>query len=172
MGVRLVLPQPTYRLEGVRIDYGLTPEQTVKLLPGSNPDIALWPEDKIELWHGGKTGVVEVTLPILWNRQFYTTARGRQEQEAFGVGFGWPVEIASLALPENEPERIRKVLHELGMWWLIALRQSDEELWRYEDDFHLFYLDLRPDYFRFSLDFAVVAWDDHYAMVGAPQVPQ
>ena len=171
MGARLVLPQPAHRLEGVKIDYGLTPKQAAELLSGSNPDIALWPEDKMELWHGGKTGVVEATLPILWDRQPFTTAQGRQKQEASEIGFSWPVEIASLALPENEPEQIRKALHDLGMWWLVALRQSDEELWRRDDRFRPFCLCLYPDDFRFGLGDADFDWNDGHALVGAPQVP-
>ncbi len=172
MGARLVLPQPAYRLEGVKIDYGLTPKQAVELLSGSNPDIGLWPEDKMELWHGGKTGIVEATLPILWDRQSFNTAQGRQKQEASGIGFGWPVEIASLALPENEPEQIRKALYDLGMWWLVALRQSNEELWQHDGDFRPFFLSLDPSYFKFDLYSAVVGWGDCDALAGAPQVSQ
>lgn len=172
MGARLVLPQPAYRLEGVKIDYDLMPKQAVELLSGSNPDIGLWPEDKMELWNGGKTGVVETTLPILWDRQSFTTAQGRQKQEASGIGFALPVEIASLALPENEPEQIRKALHELGMWWLVALRQSDEELWQHDSVFRPFCLVLFPDCFEFGLGFAGVDWDDLSALAGAPQVSQ
>ena len=172
MGARLVLPQPAYRLEGVKIDYGLTPKQAAELLSGSNPDIALWPEDKMELWHGGKTGVVEATLPILWDRQPFTTAQGRQKQEASEIGFSWPVEIASLALPENEPEQIRKALHDLGMWWLVALRQSDEELWRRAGRFRPFFLHLRPACFEFGLGCTGGGWDGGSALAGAPQVSQ
>ena len=172
MGARLVLPQPAYRLEGVKIDYGLTPKQAAELLSGSNPDIALWPEDKMELWHGDKTGVVEATLPILWDRQPFTTAQGRQKQEASEIGFSWPVEIASLALPENDPEQIRKALHEMGMWWLVALRQSDEELWQRDGGFRPFDLNLHPDDFRFNLDDTDDDWHDRNALAGAPQVSQ
>jgi len=172
MGARLVLPQPAHRLEGVKIDYGLTPKQAAELLSGSNPDIALWPEDKMELWHGGKTGVVEAALPILWDRQSFTTAQGRQKQEASGIGFGWPVEVASLALPENEPEQIRKALHELGIWWLVALRQSDKELWLHNGGFRPFYLRRSPDYFEFGLDCAGGDWSGSDALAGAPQVSQ
>lgn len=170
MGARLVLPQPAYRLEGVRIDYGLTPQQAVELLPGSNPDIALWPEDKIALWHGGKTGVVEATLPILWDRQSFTTAQGRQKQKASGIGFSWPVEIASLALPENEPEQIRKALYDLGIWWLVSLRQSSKELSRNGSYFRLFCLLLGPDFLDFAFPSTDFAWDDNCALAGTPKV--
>ncbi len=171
MGARLVLPQPAYQLKGVKIDYGLTPKQAVGLLPESNPDIAKWPEELMGLWNGGQTGVVEAaTLPILWDHQEFNTAQGRQKQEASGIGFSWPVEIASLALPENEPEQIRNGLYELGMRWLVALRQSNEELWRLDGRFRPFCLGLGPVYFGFGLDFATGVWGGNGALPGSPQV--
>lgn len=169
---RLVVLQPAYRLEDVKFDYRLTPKQAVELLPGSNTDIALWPEDKLDLWNGGQTGIVErANLPIIWPGRSFSTAEGRREQEASGIGFAWPVEIASLLLPENEPERIRKELNSMGVWWLVALRRSNEELWRHGGYFRPFYLCLIRDYFKFNLGNAGNDWGGCRALVGAPQVP-
>ncbi|MEI8143413.1 MAG: hypothetical protein WCG48_02255 [Candidatus Berkelbacteria bacterium] len=169
-GVRLVVPQLAYRLEGVRINYDLTPKETVGLLSGSNSDIALWPEDKMGLWNDGKTGVVEdAVLPFLWPKQSFSTAQGRQQQAP--IGYVLPVELASLALPENDPQRIRKEINALGIWALVALRQSDEELWRLGGHFRPFYLDLFPRFFWFSLGCSGDDWSVRSALVGAPQVP-
>ena len=168
--VRLVIPQPTYRLEGVRINYDLTPRQTVKLLSGSNSDIANWPDDLMHLWNGGKSGVVEgATLPFLWRHRQFSTAQGRQEQAP--IGYVLPVELASLALPENDPQQIQKMLTEQGIYALVALRQSDEELWRLDGFFRPFCLSLDPRCFRFYLSCAGEAWDGPCALPGSPQVP-
>jgi len=177
VAVRIVVPMPVYRLKKVIINWDLTPKQAVGLLSGSNPDIALWPEggDRMGLWNGGKTGVEKgMTLPIYWDRRSFSTAEGRQKQAASGIGFAWPVVIASLALPENEPERVRKELNEdkkIGMWALVALRRSDEELWPHGDLFRPFCLYLYPCGFRFGLGGAGRVWVGHNALVGAPQVP-
>ena len=177
VAVRIVVPMPVYRLKKVIINWDLTPKQAVGLLSGSNPDIALWPEggDQMGLWNGGKTGVEEgMTLPIYWDRRSFSTAEGRQKQAASGIGFAWPVVIASLALPENEPERVRKELNEdkeIGMWALVALRQRDEELWLHDGSFRPFCLCLSPYGFGFHLGYAGLDWLDSNALVGAPQVP-
>jgi len=166
----LVAP-PIYWLEGVKIDYSLTPEQAVARLSVSNPDIALWPEDKMGLWNGGKAGILErATLPIFWDKYRFTTAQGRQKQEVSKIGFVWPVEIVSLAaLPENDPQRIKKELNKLGIWSLVVLRISNKELWRRDGDFRPFFFYLDPDCSRFGLGYTRHEWDPSCAMVGAPQ---
>lgn len=171
--VRLVAPQLTHRLEGVKIDYDLTPRRAIELLPDSNPDIALWPEDKMNLWNGGKAGIVEeATLPIFWPKKSFSTAAGRQEQETLGIGFSWPVEIASIALlKKKDLQRIREELNKLGIWYLVALRTKNEELWQRVGCFRPFCLYLNPLYFEFNLGNAGNDWDDRSALVGAPQVP-
>jgi len=171
MGVRIVVPKPVIWLKGFKIDYSLTPEQAEGLLPGSS--IASWPADLMGLWNGGKTGVVErAALPIYWERRRFTIAQCRQKQEASGIGFGWPVELASLALPENKPERIARALNKLGMWILVVLRPRDKELLRRQGSSHPFCFNLEPDSFHYLKFFLITARGDLSggALVGAPQV--
>ena len=98
MAAKLVFPRLFCRINDVVIDYNLKPEDVAKRIYG------LWPKDKIELWNGGKAGVVKAaTIPIYWGRHTFTTAQGREEQEASDIGFALPVEVASLVvMPENK----------------------------------------------------------------------
>jgi hypothetical protein len=147
----------------VDVNYDQTPAEATKGLPNNNPLIAQYPQD---LWSGGKVGIVEgVSVPIHFPRRYFTTAEGRKAQSE--IGYGLPAEIATLKGGD-----IRQALRNEGIWALVALCQSDEQLWRFGSSFRPVFscLDLR--YHGFHLNFADVDWPSSNALVGAPQVPK
>jgi hypothetical protein len=147
----------------VVVNYDQTPAEAMKGLPNNDPLIADYPQ---YLWSGGKVGIVEgVSIPIHFPRRYFTTAEGRKAQSE--IGYGLPAEIAAL-----KGEDIRRALRAKRIWALVALCQSNEQLWWFGRLFRLVSLRLAPDCHGFSLDFADNNWSDGCAVVGAPQVPK
>lgn len=172
MGVRIERSQPHWWLRDVEISYDLMPQEAFDLLPGSNCDIKSWPEDQMCRWNGGKTGVVKADIPLLRLPQAYATDQGRQRQEESGIGFSLPVEIASLALPQNEPAKTQLELNKQEkMWALVVLGQSDEKLLQLCGSSWSFCLYLYPYYFKFNLVRTDYDWGGDNVLAGAPQVP-
>jgi len=149
-------------VQDLTVSYDQTPSEAMAELPNNNSLVADHPQ---ELWSGGKSGVVEgVSIPIQFPRHRFTTVEGRQAQSE--IGYGLPADVAAL-----KGEDVRQALRAEGIWALVALCQSDEQLWRFGGGFRLVYLYLGPRYHGFDLGFADRDWGDDVALVGAPQVP-
>lgn len=163
--VRIETPSPNQILvHGLTVNYDHTPSEAVAGLPNNNSLIASsFPK---ELWSGDKTGIVtDVTLPFWFPRQQFSTSDGRRMQGQ--IGYCLPAEIAAL----KDEEEARKTLRDMGIWALVALRQSDEMLWRDPNG------NLRPVYFCLGryylglyLGYAFNDWHGDSALGGAPQV--
>lgn len=146
----------------VVVNYGQAPKDAMKGLPNNNPDVAKYPQ---QLWNGGKSGIVEgVSIPIHFPRHYFTTAEGRKAQAE--IGYGCPADVAAL-----KGEDVRQALRNEGIWALVALCQSDEQLWQFGVGFRPVYLSLNPNYRGLYLGFADFDWHGDDALVGAPQVP-
>jgi hypothetical protein len=150
--IKVVLRPPVVCLEGITINYDLTPQKASNLLLHNDMSIASWPQDKMKYWNGGKTGTVNnATFPLLRLESKFDTTRGRSMQRDAQINFAWPVEIASLALPQNSPRRVMHELRNIGIDTIVALRQSGEELcilpigngWHVEAKPHCFCLNIK-----------------------------
>lgn len=148
----LVFPQVAFLLRPVEIDYCLTPEDAIRLLPKSDPEIAKWPKNKMHLWNGCKKEVIEkTTLPFLWNSDKFFIDDGRIRQRCAKIGFALPCEIASLAMESNEPEATMHTLSDLGIRYVMAIRESDDELWLHNERPWTFYLDVKQKKFGLAI---------------------
>ena len=171
MGMLIQRPQPLWRLR-VEVDFDLTPRQAVELLPGSNSDIKLWPEDQMVRWNGGRTGIDVVEFSVLWTKQLFNRDQGRQMLGAASLDPILPVMLASLARPENDPKQMREELNKgegEGMWGLVVLGENDDDLLRLDDDFWVLYLCLDPSYFCFDLGGRREYLGDYFALPGLPK---
>lgn len=145
------------------VNYDQTPSEAMEGLPNNNPDVANYPQ---RLWNGGESGIVEgVDISICIPRRYVTTAKGREAQAA--IGYGCPAVLAAL-----KGEDIRKEPRAEDLWALVALRQSNEQLWQFDGDYRPSYLYLGPLFHGFRLGSAAGDWAAHYGFVGAPQVPK
>lgn len=144
------------------VNYDQTPAEAMKGLPHNRPDVANYPQ---RLWNGGKSGIVEgVSIPLHLPRRGFTIADGRRAQQE--IGYGCPADVAAL-----KGEYARKALRAEDLWALVALRQSNEQLWLFDGNHHPVFLDLVLCYHGLSLSSAARVWGDGYGLVGAPQVP-
>ena len=170
MYMEIVSPN-TIKLVEVMINYDLTPRDACGLLPTSDSELHLLANGM--LWNGGRTGIVKATIPIHFGRNQFTTATGRQRMCDLGIGFAWPVEIASLALPENDPDRFLEDLRDQGIFRIVALRQSDKELYINYRSLRFFCISPHASYragrFFFSFD---REWGCGDALSGAPSMLQ
>ncbi len=158
-----VVSRNLIKVHDVIVDYDQTPAEAIKGLPYNNPLIATsYPQG---LWNGGKTGRVEgVTIPVCAPSRWFSTEDERKFQQE--IGFGNPAELAAL-----KREDVHQTLSAEGIWWVVSLRENDEDLWLAPDGGRRpVFIDLYPRYRGFRLGCAYYAWNVLRALVGSPQV--
>lgn len=165
--VRIVTPSRNLIVvRGVTINYDQTPAEAIKDFHDSDPFIASdYPQS---LWNEGKAGIVEgVNVPIYRAPYGSFSTKRVRATLAKKIGYGLPVELVAL-----KNEEICNGLWSQGIWWVLAIRSNDEEIWRLpENDLKAIILSTSPTRRGFFLVNIDRPWNDGDGFIGAPQVP-
>ncbi|MEI8143680.1 MAG: hypothetical protein WCG48_03650 [Candidatus Berkelbacteria bacterium] len=125
-------------------------------------------------WNGErKTGIIKnATIPIIWTGTELEIAKANDILSSEEIGYVWPVEIASLLLPVNEPNvLLKQLMFRFGLRALFALRPNREEYRWSAGGREAFILYLNPYDPYFCHDNAARALAPSTALPGAPRLP-
>lgn len=161
-----MLPSGIIVVHDLTVNYDLTPAEAIEGLPHNNPLIT--PDFDPARWNGWKSGAVSgVSIPLYFPGRVFSTADGRRGLTEQNLGYAVPADL----VPISKDAEIRQALIDMGIWYILALDENEEKLWRDSDRYRrVVSLLLDPGNLGFDLGFACRDWRDIDSVAGAPQV--